>query len=161
MSVEIDIRDESGEPLDALGDIEGDLGRFLGILGEGEGELSIVFCDDKAIARLNEQYRQVVAPTDVLAFSQSEGRSLPGQPVLGDLVISIPRAREQAMEAGHDLAAETRLLLAHGLLHLLGFDHTTPDEERRMNAETDRLLKGIGLHITIPNSMGGEEDECG
>jgi probable rRNA maturation factor len=103
-------------------------------------ELSIVLCDDQAIHALNRQYRRIDRPTDVLAFAMQEG--LAGgfeRTLLGDVVISVETAAKQARLRGAPLVDELVLLLAHGLLHLLGFDHGTRAEERRMVARTDML----------------------
>jgi probable rRNA maturation factor len=104
-------------------------------------ELSVLLCDDRTIRALNRTFRSIDAPTDVLAFAQEEtdekkrGRS----PLLGDVVISLPTARRHAKKAGRTIASEVTMLLAHGLLHLLGYDHQTVTEERRMKARTDAL----------------------
>lgn len=120
--------------------------RMLDALRLSKRELSILLCDDETIAELNRAYRGIDRPTDVLAFAMDESldEELPGAPqggsaLLGDIAISIDRAREQAPQAGKTIAQEVIFLLAHGLLHLLGFDHATDEEERRMNAMTDIL----------------------
>lgn len=105
--------------------------------GLAEAELSVVLCDDPFIQDLNRAWRKVDAPTDVLSFPQDD-------PVtLGDVVISVDTAARQAAEQGHPLARELRVLLVHGLLHLLGHDHHTPAEAARMRAEEERLLAGL------------------
>jgi probable rRNA maturation factor len=103
---------------------------------------------DEHLREYNRRYRGLDEPTDVLAFSAQEKPSdqrfqaPPGtEHWLGDIVISLPRARRQAKEAGHPINDEVRLLAVHGLLHLLGYDHAEPDEERKMTAVTDRILK--------------------
>jgi probable rRNA maturation factor len=103
-------------------------------------EWSIVLTSDDQIQDLNALYRNKNRPTDVLAFPQREGlRASPSDRVLGDVVVSVPTARRQASRAGRDALAEITMLLAHGLLHLLGWDHETPSKDRRMRAETRRL----------------------
>lgn len=116
--------------------------RMLRAMGIEDAELSVLLCDDARIQELNRDYRQLDRPTDVLAFSllEGEGVGAPGLLVLGDVVIALPTAERQAREAGRDLRSEAKMLLAHGLLHLLGFDHAEPDEERRMRARTDLLV---------------------
>ena len=107
-------------------------------------ELSIVLCDDATIQSLNREWRGKDAPTDVLSFSLREGDDDdPGLllPIvmLGDLVLSIDTARMQAEERGHSLRDELRVLLVHGLLHLLGFDHeagASEEEEVRPAARS-------------------------
>ena len=103
-------------------------------------ELSILLTDDNQIQMLNKLYRRKNRPTDVLAFAQAEG-TLPSPAVrlLGDVVISVPTARRQAREHGAPLTSELTALLAHGLLHLVGWDHDTPSKDRRMRGETRRL----------------------
>ena len=115
--------------------------RMLLALGRPEAELSILLSDDATIHALNREYRGIDRPTDVLAFAMGEGEGAAVQPhVLGDVVISVPTARRQAEAHGRSVSAELTFLLAHGLLHLVGYDHRTRDEERRMSARTDALL---------------------
>jgi len=105
-----------------------------------DAELSILLTGDDQIQNLNRIYRKKNRPTDVLAFAQREGEhgEHAGR-LLGDVVVSVPTTRRQAAAAGRDLGSELTMLLAHGLLHLLGWDHATPAEDRRMRRETDRL----------------------
>ncbi len=110
-------------------------------LGRADAELSIVLCDDAFIENLNACFRNEPRPTDVLAFPMLEGAGGALHPgLLGDVVISLETARRQADAAGRSLASEVRTLLAHGLLHLLGYDHAEPGEARRMKAATDVLV---------------------
>ncbi|MCB9627108.1 MAG: rRNA maturation RNase YbeY [Sandaracinaceae bacterium] len=103
-------------------------------------ELSVLLCDDATIHALNRDYRHKDSPTDVLAFAMREGEGGGLHPdLLGDVVISMDTARRQAITGGKTIVAEVTILLAHGLLHLLGYDHQTDDEERRMNAMVDVL----------------------
>ena len=133
--------------------VEAEAGVLLGLLGYGGAELSIVLCDDPHIQRLNRQWRGKDAPTDVLSFAMLEGRQIGaggagGAVVLGDLIISLDTAARQAREYGHPLPEEIRVLLIHGLLHLLGHDHMQPEEAARMQAEEARLL-------ALPGQDGG------
>jgi probable rRNA maturation factor len=110
-------------------------------------ELSLVLCDDRSMRKLNREHRGLDRPTDVLAFAMREGTQMiapQAQDLLGDIVISWQTARRQAKEHGCTVEREICLLLAHGLLHLLGFDHITRKQERRMMARTD-LLMAAGL----------------
>jgi len=114
---------------------------MLRALSLPEAELSVMLCDDATIHALNREHRRRNKPTDVLAFALREGEPLQGaEALLGDVVISIDTARRQAAERNHSLWAEVTLLLAHGLLHLIGYDHRTDAEERRMNARADMLI---------------------
>ncbi|MGH7271265.1 MAG: rRNA maturation RNase YbeY [Polyangiaceae bacterium] len=113
---------------------------MLGALRLEDSELSILLTSDARIKKLNSVYRKMNRPTDVLSFSQREGAM--GHRagwLLGDIVVSIPTARRQADARGCDLASELTMLLAHGLLHLVGWDHDTPAKDRRMRKETERL----------------------
>jgi len=111
---------------------------------EQETELSLVVTDDEAIRELNRRFRGVDAPTDVLAFGEGAEEqfvSVPGSPpYLGDVVISYPRAQAQAEELGHAVAEELKLLVIHGVLHLLGYDHQEGAAAERMREKEERIL---------------------
>lgn len=97
--------------------------------------------DDDQIHELNRSWRNIDRPTDVLSFPMQEGDFGSVNPsMLGDIVISIPTASRQAKAAGRTLEQEVAMLLAHGLLHLLGHDHDTRAKEKLMVRETDRLM---------------------
>jgi probable rRNA maturation factor len=122
------------------------LSQGLRDLGLEDAEVSVLLTDDAGIAELNRLYRGREGPTDVLSFAQREGEGAdPEDPVLGDIVISIERARAQAAEYGHSVAREVGFLAVHGLLHLLGYDHETPEEEAVMMARTEAILSPLGL----------------
>ena len=113
----------------------------LRLLELNEAELSIVLCDDAFIHPLNQQYRGFDKPTDVLSFAMGEGEEVFEQdPTLGDVVISVETAQRQADARGHSLERELRVLLVHGILHLLGYDHEEDAEAELMEAEERRLL---------------------
>jgi len=121
--------------------IEADATTLLKMLSLPDAELSIVLCDDSFIHPLNRDYRGKDAPTDVLSFAQREGEGAdPDDPVLGDVIISVETAARQAEERGHTLARELRVLLVHGILHLLGYDHIEDDEAEEMEARERSLL---------------------
>jgi len=109
-------------------------------------EVSVLLVGDAAMARLNRTHRGVKGPTDVLAFPLREGPwSRLAAEALGDVVISVATARRQAREAGTDLRAELALLLIHGILHLLGYDHGTGAERRRMWRKQRAILLACGV----------------
>jgi probable rRNA maturation factor len=114
---------------------------MLDALQLDKAELSIVLTDNVQMRELNREYRGKDKSTDVLAFAMREGdfARLAGE-LLGDVIVSIPTARRQARERGKTTLEEVTMLLAHGLLHLLGWDHDTKEKDRRMRAETDRLV---------------------
>ncbi|MCC6953903.1 MAG: rRNA maturation RNase YbeY [Deltaproteobacteria bacterium] len=101
-------------------------------------ELSVLFTDDREMRRLNKQYRRKDSTTDVLSFPVSgDGME---EPLLGDIVISVPQALRQAPEFQNDERSEITRLLIHGLLHLLGYDHEVSKREAaRMEREELRL----------------------
>jgi len=110
-------------------------------------ELRILLTSDGGIQRLNREHRGKVRPTDVLSFPQNEFRR-PLMPrrghdlaVLGDVIVSIDTAARQARGRRRPLLDEIRFLLAHGLLHLLGYDHATPGEKKVMTARTRALVR--------------------
>lgn len=122
--------------------VRADAETLLAALGLEQAELSLMLCDDAAIRDLNRDWRGVDAPTDVLSFPQED--SAGGLRLLGDVVISVPTAERQAAEAGHALSSELRVLLVHGLCHLLGHDHHEPGPAREMLSEERRLLEALG-----------------
>lgn len=118
--------------------------RMLRQLGREEHELSILLTDDAFIQTLNETHRGKNRPTDVLSFAQNEGEGMPtplDHGLLGDVVISLDTAERQARGRKHSLLSEVTFLLAHGILHLLGYDHETDEEEAKMNELTKRLVQ--------------------
>lgn len=116
--------------------------RMLADLELEDRELSVLLTNDAEIHVLNRDYRGKDRPTDVLAFAMGEGEGSEfAGPLLGDVVISVETARRQANRRKRELGAELRMLLAHGLLHLIGWDHQTDEEDRRMKARTRALCR--------------------
>jgi len=116
--------------------------RMLSALGLEAAELSVLLTDDARLRALNCEHRGKDRPTDVLAFplDAPHSRSAAEPRMLGDVAISLDTADRQARARGRSLFAEVRFLLAHGLLHLIGFDHRTASQKRRMVAATRRLV---------------------
>jgi probable rRNA maturation factor len=112
-------------------------------------EVSLVFTDSETVKQLNRDYRGVDEPTDVLAFymlpkkGTDSSFALPPDGVtrLGEVIISYPQAVAQAKEQGHSPQRELALLVIHGILHLLGYDHEEPEEESEMRARERELLE--------------------
>jgi probable rRNA maturation factor len=121
-----------------------------------EAELSVLLTNDKTIQQLNRDYRHKDRPTDVLSFHFEGGTGdieLPDGWLLGDVVISLDTALRQAKGRKRSLEAEVRWLLAHGVLHLCGYDHATPDEKRSMVAVTRQLVRAAErAAATVPKS---------
>jgi probable rRNA maturation factor len=151
------------------------LEKLLKIAGEKEGVtngvVTLTLTDDEGIRELNRQYRGLDKPTDVLSFSLQEGEEPdirfegeyeateegqegwedeekaedPFKGMLGDVVISVPRAEAQAGEYGHSFERELGFLFVHGFLHLLGYDHDDNEQERAMFGKQEEVLKEAGL----------------
>jgi probable rRNA maturation factor len=112
------------------------------------GELTLVLGDDQSIQALNRDFLGEDAPTDVLSFSAQEDggpfvAAQEAETYLGDVIISYPRAAEQAAERGHPVEQELDLLVVHGVLHLLGYDHAGEDEKAVMWARQDDILGSL------------------
>ncbi|MBN1483106.1 MAG: rRNA maturation RNase YbeY, partial [Chloroflexia bacterium] len=141
------------------------------LLQEGcrSGDVDILLTDDERIQALNLQYREQDRPTDVLAFGLQEGDAsvdfvLPRgeRPALGEVVISLPRAREQAAAYGQSCPEEVELLLVHGLLHLLGYDDALDEQRRHMQARQEQLLRAFerrtSLSLSFARAFAGLSD---
>lgn len=103
--------------------------------------VSIMLCDDATIHPLNRDYRDKDKPTDVLSFAQREGEfAFLNDNLLGDVIISMETTIRQAQERQHSTETELRVLLVHGLLHLLGYDHIEDDEAEVMEAKEREIL---------------------
>lgn len=124
----------------------------LEAVGRGGWELSLLICDDAFIRPLNEQWRGKDTPTDVLSFPQLDldgpieldAPAVDGT-LLGDVVISAQTAARQAVELGHDLESELRVLMVHGLCHLLGHTHADDADRAEMASLESRVLAAIGV----------------
>lgn len=120
-----------------------------------DAEISFTFTDNEGIREINRDYRDIDRPTDVLSFpmlefgdeeEDAEFEMEDDLVMLGDIVISIERAREQAAEFGHSLRRELAFLTAHSMLHLLGYDHVDdPIGEKMMNEKQDEALNALGI----------------
>src|SRR2546428_12924257 len=135
----------SGVDLDALKDLLQEAARILNLPAKTVTVLTLT--GDEHLREYNRRYRGLDEPTDVLAFAAQEApkdqrfQAPPGtEDWLGDIVISLPRARRQAREAGHPVHDEVRLLALHGFLHLLRYGHAEAAEEATMTALTTRIL---------------------
>ncbi|AGF27012.1 rRNA maturation RNase YbeY [Bacillus amyloliquefaciens] len=154
MGLLIDIVDETNSvSADALQEVE----KLLQFAAEKEGvqdqaEVSVTIVTNEEIREINRDYRGKDTPTDVISFALEEegedeveivGADMP--PVLGDIIISADRTKEQAEEYGHSFMRELGFLAVHGFLHLLGYDHLTKEEEEEMFSKQKDLLDEYGL----------------
>ena len=115
-------------------------------------EISVTFTDNEGIREINREHREIDAPTDVLSFpilgDDEDGDTNPGTGAvnLGDIVLSLERAREQAAEFGHSFTREVAFLTVHSVLHLLGYDHVNSEEEdKEMRARQHAILDYMGI----------------
>ena len=151
MEILMDIRPEG---LVCPGDVPDDVRRAIEKVGELYGaensEVSVTLTDNACIQSLNKEYRGMDRPTDVLSFAlrESDEPKISGgleADVLGDLIISVERAEEQAAEYGHSLRREIAFLAVHGMLHLLGYDHMEEEEREEMEREQRFVMEQLGI----------------
>ncbi len=132
-------------------DIENMIGEIMGHLDCPNQEVSILLTGDMDIRRLNQEFRNIDQPTDVLSFPQNseEDPAIPGETILGDIAVSLDTAKKQAQEHGLDFNEEIVLLLIHGILHLLGYDHEISEkEDKKMRSKTRELF-----NLVFPQKM--------
>ncbi|WP_080844995.1 rRNA maturation RNase YbeY [Cytobacillus gottheilii] len=154
MSLNIDFLDETNE---ISAQDQGQIEKLLNFAAEKESvesetEVSITFVTNERIQEINREYRDKDKPTDVISFAMEElgegevallGIEMPR--VLGDIIISIEKTKEQAEEYGHSFQRELGFLALHGFLHLLGYDHETEEDEKIMFSRQKVLLDEFGL----------------
>jgi probable rRNA maturation factor len=133
---------------------------MLATLELEHAELSVLLTNDAEIHALNLAHRAKDKPTDVLSFPLDEGGGADGRVsgtrVLGDVVISLDTAARQARGRKRELLPEVRFLLAHGLLHLLGYDHANPTQKREMDAMTRRLVRAVSEKSSKPRKSAAQ-----
>ena len=121
---------------------------------EGPAEISVTFVDNEEIRKLNAQYRDKDAETDVLSFPMGADGEYDvnidtGARILGDVVISVEKAAEQADLYGHGLEREIGYLTVHSVLHLLGYDHMEPIEKVHMREKEENVMHQLGLNVRL------------
>ncbi|WP_409251406.1 rRNA maturation RNase YbeY [Bacillus sp. SCS-153A] len=154
MNLEIDFLDETNK----LSESDRELVQSLLDYAAGEeniepaSELTVSFVTNERIQEINKEYRDKDQPTDVISFALEElgedetkvvGDGIPR--ILGDIIISVDKAKEQAEEYGHSYSRELGFLALHGFLHLLGYDHMNEEDEERMFGRQKEILDGYGL----------------
>ena len=120
------------------------------LYGVENGEVSVTLTNNDYIHQLNRKYRQIDRPTDVLSFAlnESEEPDIENGPdinVLGDIILSVERAEEQAADYGHSLRREIAFLTVHGMLHLLGYDHMEEADRLEMEKEQRYVMEQLGI----------------
>ncbi|GEL78313.1 rRNA maturation RNase YbeY [Tenuibacillus multivorans] len=150
----IDITDETNQTTDEQSEL---LKQLLDYAGRMEmvneaAELSVTLVQNETIQEINRDYRGKDKPTDVISFALEEqgeneldivGEDLPEH--LGDIIVSVEQAQDQAEEYGHSFNRELGFLVVHGFLHLLGYDHQTVEEEKEMFERQEHILQEFGL----------------
>ncbi|MCT1903882.1 rRNA maturation RNase YbeY [Oceanobacillus sojae] len=150
----IDFQDETGVVADGHIELVEKLLTFAGKAEKvaPDAEVSISFVNNEQIQVINRDYRDKDKPTDVISFAMQEmedeeleivGEGLPV--VLGDIIISIDKAKEQAEEYNHSFERELAFLALHGFLHLLGYDHMNAEDEKKMFRRQDEILGEFGI----------------
>jgi probable rRNA maturation factor len=154
MNLEIDFLDETNK----LSESDRELVQSLLDYAAGEenvetaSELTVSFVTNERIQEINKEYRDKDQPTDVISFALEElgedetkivGDGIPR--ILGDIIISVEKAKDQADEYGHSFSRELGFLALHGFLHLLGYDHMNDEDEKRMFGRQKEILDGYGL----------------
>jgi len=154
MQLELDLLDETGtlsdETLELISKMLQHAATLEGI--DPGSELSVSFMTNAEIQEINRDYRGKDTPTDVISFAMEElgegemDIKIEGAPrLLGDILISVERAKEQASDYGHSEERELGFLAIHGFLHLLGYDHLEEEEEKEMTKKQEEILQSFGL----------------
>ena len=138
---------ETKEKIKELDGLKGLLDYALKYLKLENVEFNVIIIDNPRIHEMNKEYRGVDRETDVITFALEDHKDIEFEDVrlLGDIYISIDKARSQAIEYGHSLKREISFLAIHGLLHLLGYDHMNPDDEKVMFDLQDKILDSYGI----------------
>lgn len=120
---------------------------FVLLRTEQAQEITIVIQDDEFIQKYNHDFLGINEPTDVLSFSSNEVDPESNRNYLGDIIISLPRAAQQADKANHPVEEELKLLILHGILHLMGYDHSSASSKNIMWKIQQDLIERIGIKI--------------
>lgn len=143
----IEIFNETNKPIEELEIIENLLNYAIEHEKLDNLEFSVIVVDNEKIHELNKEFRGIDRPTDVITFALEDNEDFPMMDtrVLGDIYISLDKAKGQAVEYGHSFLRELAFLSIHGFLHLLGYDHMKEDEEKIMFDKQEEILDGFGI----------------
>lgn len=143
----IEIFNETNEELEELETIEKLLNYAIEYEKLDKVEFSIIIVDNNKIHEINKEFRGIDRPTDVITFALEDNEDFPIMEtrILGDIYISLDKAKGQAIEYGHSFLRELSFLTIHGFLHLLGYDHMKEDEEKIMFSKQEEILNGFGI----------------
>ena len=142
-----EIFNETNEKIEELKDVEMVLKKAIEIEKLGVVNFNVIIVDNEFIHKMNREYRGIDRPTDVISFALEDEHDIDYDDfrLLGDIYISIDKAKEQAKEYGHSLRREICFLSVHGLLHLLGYDHMEKEDEKVMFARQEMILNEAGI----------------
>ena len=142
-----EIFNETNEEIKELKDVEYVLNKAIEIEKTGTVNFNVIIVDNEYIHKLNKEYRGIDRPTDVISFALEDSEDIKYEDfrLLGDIYISIDKAKEQAEEYGHSFKREICFLAVHGLLHLLGYDHMEKEEENIMFSKQELILNEAGI----------------
>ena len=142
-----EIFNETNEEIKELKDVEYVLNKAIEIEKTGTVNFNVIIVDNEYIHKLNKEYRGIDRPTDVISFALEDSEDIKYEDfrLLGDIYISIDKAKEQAEEYGHSFKREICFLAVHGLLHLLGYDHMEKQEEKIMFSKQELILNEAGI----------------
>ncbi len=142
-----EIFNETNEEIKELKDVEYVLNKAIEIEKTGTVNFNVIIVDNEYIHKLNKEYRGIDRPTDVISFALEDSEDIKYEDfrLLGDIYISIDKAKEQAEEYGHSFKREICFLAVHGLLHLLGYDHMEKEEEKIMFSKQELILNEAGI----------------
>ena len=143
----VEIFNETKEDLEEIRELS-NLSKFLVKYFDLENaQFNVIIVDNKKIHEINKEYRNIDRETDVISFALEDDELINDSPIriLGDIYISIDKAKSQAEEYGHSLRRELCFLMTHGLLHLLGYDHMTKEDEEIMFPLQEKILEEYGV----------------
>lgn len=144
---EIEIINETNENIEELKDLKSFIDFAVKYLKLENVIFNIIFVKNDKIHELNKNYRNIDRETDVISFALEDDKTMTLEDlrVLGDIYISIDKAKTQALEYGHSLKREISFLCIHGILHLLGYDHMTKEDEEKMFSLQEEILDNYGI----------------
>ena len=142
-----EIVNQVNEEIDELKEVKKVVEYALKYLKIENSLFNIIIVDKETIHKLNKEYRGIDRETDVISFALEDDETFNNESirVLGDIYICLSKAKEQSIEYGHSFLRELSFLSIHGLLHLLGYDHMTPVEEKEMFSLQDEILNSYGV----------------
>ena len=142
-----EVFNETNEKLKEIDELP-DLIKFMTkYMGEEDSEFNVIIVDNEKIHEINKKYRNIDRETDVISFALNDDETCNSfVRVLGDIYISIDKAKSQAEEYGHSLKRELSFLTVHGFLHLLGYDHMEKEDEIKMFSLQNEILKEYGVN---------------